>query len=97
MPLPTGSLQDTSNICQSLKTQAPYKLLLIESTFISMGLHEAHKYLITFNAMCNRQAKGIWRKSGDRPVGVDWHERVINICEGGWTYVAGATGYSSGM
>ncbi|KAG0504602.1 hypothetical protein KC19_N016200 [Ceratodon purpureus] len=42
-----------------------------------------------------RQAKGIWRKSGDRPVGVDWHERVINICEGGWTYVAGATGYSS--
>ena len=44
-----------------------------------------------------RQAKGIWRKSGDRPVGVDWHERVINVCEGGWTYVAGATGYASGM
>lgn len=39
-------------------------------------------------------AKGIWRKSGDRPEGVDWHERVINVCEGGWTYVAGATGYA---
>ncbi|XP_024383677.1 glycine-rich domain-containing protein 1 [Physcomitrium patens] len=43
-----------------------------------------------------RQAKGIWRKSGDRPIGVDWHERVINISEGGWTYVAGATGFTSG-
>lgn len=41
-----------------------------------------------------RVAKGIWRKSGDRPEGVDWHERVIDVCEGGWTYVAGATGYA---
>lgn len=44
--------------------------------------------------MHTRVAKGIWRKSGDRPEGVDWHERVIDVCEGGWTYVAGATGYA---
>lgn len=39
-----------------------------------------------------RAAKGSWRKSGDRPVGVDWNERVINIHEGGWNYVASNVG-----
>ncbi|KAJ7529008.1 hypothetical protein O6H91_15G030100 [Diphasiastrum complanatum] len=39
-----------------------------------------------------RIAKGIWRHSGDRPVGVDWSERVVHICEGGWTYVSGSIG-----
>ncbi|XP_024365160.1 glycine-rich domain-containing protein 1 isoform X3 [Physcomitrium patens] len=41
-----------------------------------------------------RVAKGIWRKNGDRPEGVDWNERVIDVCEGGWTYVAGSIGYA---
>ncbi|CAM6126838.1 unnamed protein product [Calypogeia fissa] len=35
-----------------------------------------------------RAARGIWRKGGDRPVGVDWNERVVHICEGGWTYIS---------
>eukprot|EP01018_Ginkgo_biloba_P004606 Gb_23373 [translate_table: standard] len=39
-----------------------------------------------------RVATGIWRRCGDRPVGVDWNERIIQICEGGWSYVAGTTG-----
>ncbi|KAG0586351.1 hypothetical protein KC19_2G084200 [Ceratodon purpureus] len=39
-----------------------------------------------------RAAKGSWRKSGDRPVGVDWNERVINIHEGGWNYVVNNIG-----
>ncbi|KAG0613348.1 hypothetical protein M758_6G096300 [Ceratodon purpureus] len=39
-----------------------------------------------------RAAKGSWRKSGDRPVGVDWNERIINIHEGGWNYVANNVG-----
>jgi hypothetical protein len=40
----------------------------------------------------DRAAKGSWRKSGDRPVGVDWNERVINIHEGGWNYVVNTVG-----
>lgn len=44
-----------------------------------------------------RVAKGIWRKNGDRPEGVDWNERVIDVCEGGWTYVAGSIGYAPRM
>lgn len=39
-----------------------------------------------------RAAKGIWQKSGDRPVGVDWNERVINVHEGGWNYIAHRVG-----
>lgn len=39
-----------------------------------------------------RVARGMWRRSGDRPVGVDWNERVIQICEGTWTYVSGSIG-----
>ncbi|OAE30292.1 hypothetical protein AXG93_3964s1050 [Marchantia polymorpha subsp. ruderalis] len=39
-----------------------------------------------------RAAKGIWRKGKDRPVGVDWNERVIHICEGGWNYISGFIG-----
>lgn len=42
--------------------------------------------------MYGRAAKGIWRKSGDRPVGVDWNERVINVHEGGWNYVVNTIG-----
>lgn len=44
----------------------------------------------------DRAAKGSWRKSGDRPVGVDWNERVINIHEGGWNYVANSVGIAPG-
>uniref|UniRef100_A0A0C9SAX8 TSA: Wollemia nobilis Ref_Wollemi_Transcript_1515_3156 transcribed RNA sequence n=1 Tax=Wollemia nobilis TaxID=56998 RepID=A0A0C9SAX8_9CONI len=39
-----------------------------------------------------RVAKGIWRRGRDRPVGVDWNERVIQVCEGTWTYVSGSVG-----
>lgn len=39
-----------------------------------------------------RAAKGIWKKNGDRPVGVDWNERVINVHEGGWNYIAHGIG-----
>lgn len=44
-----------------------------------------------------RAAKGIWKKSGDRPVGVDWNERVINVHEGGWNYVANSVGIAPGI
>lgn len=39
-----------------------------------------------------RAAKGVWKKSGDRPVGVDWNERVITVHEGGWNYIAHGVG-----
>ncbi|CAM6070832.1 unnamed protein product [Sphagnum tenellum] len=39
-----------------------------------------------------RAAKGIWTKGGERPVGVDWNERIINVHEGGWTYIAKSIG-----
>ena len=44
----------------------------------------------------DRAAKGSWKKSGDRPVGVDWNERVINIHEGGWNYIATGVGIAPG-
>ncbi|GLJ10870.1 hypothetical protein SUGI_0136940 [Cryptomeria japonica] len=43
-----------------------------------------------------RVARGVWRRRSDRPVGVDWNERVIQVCEGAWTYVAGSIGIAPG-
>lgn len=40
-----------------------------------------------------RVARGTWKKRrGDGPVGVDWNERIIQICEGSWKYVYGSIG-----
>jgi hypothetical protein len=52
---------------------------------------------INFVPLSDRAAKGSWRKSGDRPVGVDWNERVINIHQGGWNYVANSVGIAPGI
>ncbi|XP_024394182.1 glycine-rich domain-containing protein 2 isoform X1 [Physcomitrium patens] len=41
-----------------------------------------------------RAAKGAWTSRGDRPVGVDWNERVINVHGGGWNYVSNHVGTS---
>lgn len=37
--------------------------------------------------ICIWVVKGIWKKSGDWFVGVDWNECVINVYEGGWNYI----------
>lgn len=39
-----------------------------------------------------RVARGTWKRRDDGPVGVDWNERVIQICEGAWNYVSGSVG-----
>lgn len=39
-----------------------------------------------------RVATGAWRTKTERPVGVDWNERVINIHGGGWNYISGSIG-----
>lgn len=39
-----------------------------------------------------RVAAGVWRSKTERPVGVDWNERVIRIHGGGWNYISGSTG-----
>eukprot|EP00250_Pteridium_aquilinum_P019164 c24325_g1_i3 orf=748-2649(+) len=39
-----------------------------------------------------RVAAGVWRSTTERPVGVDWNERIICIHGGGWNYVSGSIG-----
>lgn len=70
------------------------------SDFETLGLRSSHDetlvWLCVWHVWNDRAAKGSWRKRGDRPVGVDWNERVINIHEGGWNYVTNNVGIAPG-
>lgn len=39
---------------------------------------------------------GFWRRGGETPVAVEWEERIIEIREGSWSYVAGSIGTAPG-
>ncbi|XP_031252461.1 uncharacterized protein LOC116110372 isoform X2 [Pistacia vera] len=39
-----------------------------------------------------RVGGGFWRRGGDKPSAVRWEDRVIEIREGSWSYVAGSIG-----
>ncbi|XP_057778768.1 glycine-rich domain-containing protein 2 isoform X2 [Salvia miltiorrhiza] len=38
-----------------------------------------------------RVGGGFWRRGGEAPKAVKWEERVIQICEGSWSYVIGSS------
>lgn len=40
---------------------------------------------------------GFWRRGGETPSAVKWEDRIIEIREGSWSYVAGAIGRAPGM
>ncbi|XP_010259465.1 PREDICTED: glycine-rich domain-containing protein 2 isoform X2 [Nelumbo nucifera] len=39
-----------------------------------------------------RVGGGIWRRGGEAPAAVRWEDRIVEIREGSWTYVAGSIG-----
>ncbi|GAA0176038.1 hypothetical protein LIER_29102 [Lithospermum erythrorhizon] len=39
-----------------------------------------------------RVGEGFWRRGGESPSTVKWEDRVVEICEGSWSYVAGSIG-----
>ncbi|XP_059652364.1 uncharacterized protein LOC132299635 isoform X2 [Cornus florida] len=39
-----------------------------------------------------RVGGGFWRRGGETPLVVKWEDRIIEIREGGWSYVAGSIG-----
>ncbi|XP_040960624.1 uncharacterized protein [Gossypium hirsutum] len=39
-----------------------------------------------------RVGGGFWRRGAETPCGVNWEERIIEIREGSWSYVAGSIG-----
>ncbi|KAK6143890.1 hypothetical protein DH2020_024238 [Rehmannia glutinosa] len=38
-----------------------------------------------------RVGGGFWRRGGEAPEAVKWEERIIEICEGSWSYVIGSS------
>lgn len=44
-----------------------------------------------------RMGEGFWRRGGETPSAVKWEDRIIEIREGSWSYVAGSIGTSPGM
>ena len=46
--------------------------------------------------MC-RVGGGFWRRGGETPLPVKWEDRIIEIREGSWSYIAGSIGRSPGM
>lgn len=47
--------------------------------------------------MNDRVARGFWRRGGEVPVAVKWEDRIIEIREGCWSYVAGSIGRAPSM
>lgn len=48
------------------------------------------------NVKC-RVGGGFWRRGGETPLPVKWEDRIIEIREGSWSYIAGSIGRSPGM
>lgn len=44
-----------------------------------------------------RVGGGFWRRGGETPSVVKWEDRIIEIREGSWSYVAGSIGRAPGM
>lgn len=44
-----------------------------------------------------RVGGGFWRRGGEAPSAVKWEDRIIEIREGSWSYVAGYIGRAPGM
>ncbi|KAG7023996.1 Glycine-rich domain-containing protein 1, partial [Cucurbita argyrosperma subsp. argyrosperma] len=42
--------------------------------------------------ICIRVGGGFWRRGGETPLPVKWEDRVIEIREGSWSYIAGSIG-----
>lgn len=40
---------------------------------------------------------GFWRRGGETPSAVKWEDRIIEVREGSWSYVAGSIGRAPGM
>lgn len=45
----------------------------------------------------DRVGGGFWRRGGETPLTVKWEERIIEIREGSWSYIAGSIGKIPGM
>lgn len=43
-----------------------------------------------------RMGGGFWRRGGETPAAVKWEERIIEIREGSWSYIAGSVGIAPG-
>lgn len=40
---------------------------------------------------------GFWRRGGETPSAVKWEDRITEIREGSWSYVAGSIGRAPGL
>ncbi|RWW35175.1 hypothetical protein GW17_00000006 [Ensete ventricosum] len=43
-----------------------------------------------------RVGRGIWRRGAESPEAVKWEDRIIEVREGPWSYVAGTVGVAPG-
>lgn len=44
-----------------------------------------------------RMGGGFWRRGGETPSAVKWEDRIIEIREGSWSYIASSIGRAPGM
>lgn len=43
-----------------------------------------------------RVGRGIWRRGAETPEAVKWEDRIIEVREGPWLYIAGTVGTAPG-
>ena len=53
-------------------------------------------YWHNLNTTC-RVGEGFWRRGGEAPKAVKWEDRILEIREGSWSYVADSIGRAPGM
>ena len=44
-----------------------------------------------------RVGEGFWKRRGEAPSAMKWEDRIIEIREGSWSYVADSIGKAPGM
>lgn len=90
----TQSLADSNESSCTLL----FPLLLLTLLWIVLALNKFSSDIngMLANLWLCRMGGGFWRRGGETPAVVKWEERIIEIREGSWSYIAGSVGIAPG-
>lgn len=76
-----------------------YSIEVIHIATLSYSLFCLYTAAASFRTFVDngRMGGGIWRRGGETPSAVKWEDRITEIREGSWSYVASSIGRAPGM
>ncbi|XP_022745899.1 uncharacterized protein LOC111296107 isoform X3 [Durio zibethinus] len=81
-----------SDVILKLNNYRPQKGRWLSRTVLDHAAHLCIYLIQNFGLLCGRVGGGIWRRGSETPSAVNWEDRIIEIREGSWSYVAGSIG-----